>query len=220
MAPRGGGPRWTTVLIAVVCAWVGIAAVGLQTTGAAFSRTTSNAGNSFQALGAFPCTAPGTQTLLSVADTHVRQNNANNNYGTTTTMQVRSGNNNNRRSLLRFTLPPIPNRCTITSATLRLWVTVASAGRTYQAFRAGAAWTETAVTWNTQPATTGTAATVVTTAATGWLQWTVTSQVQAMYPTNNGFVVRDQNENNGTNVTNTFSTREGTNDPQLVITFG
>jgi hypothetical protein len=135
-------------------------------------------------------------------------------------MQVRSGNKNNRRSLVRFTLPAIPNRCTVTSATLRLWVTTATAGRTYQAFRAASAWVETTVTWNTQPATTGPAATVVTTAATGWLQWTVTTQVQAMYPTNNGFLVRDLNETNTPTVTNTFSTREGANDPQLVITFG
>jgi hypothetical protein len=211
--------RWRTVLVAVIFAWVGIAAVALQTTGAAFSRTTSNTGNSFVALGAFPCTAPGTQTLTAVADSHVRQSNANTNYGTRTTMQVRAANNN-RRSLVRFTLPAIPNRCTVTAATLRLYVTAATAGRTYQAFRAAAAWTETGVTWNNQPATAGTAATVVTTGTPGWLQWTVTSQVQAMYPTNNGFVIRDQTENGPGSFTNTFSTREGANDPQLVITFG
>jgi hypothetical protein len=207
-------------VVALISAWVAIGAVAIQTTGSAFSRTTSNPGNTFQARATFPCSAPGTQTLTAVADTQVRQNNPDLNYGTRATMQVRSAASNNRRSLVRFILPAIPNRCTITAATLRLYVSTAAAGRTYQAYRAASAWTETGVTWNNQPATTGTAAVVVTTAAIGFLQWTVTTQVQAMYPTNNGFIVRDQTESSATTVTNIFSTREGTYAPQLVITFG
>jgi hypothetical protein len=213
-------PRWTTVLVAVASAWLAMAAIALETTGAVFSRTTANGGNTFQALGTFPCTAPGTVTLTSVADAAVRQNNANANYGTQTTTDVQSRNGSrNRRTLVRFTLPAIPNRCSVTAATLRLNTTTLVAGRTYQAFRLNGAWTETGVTWNTQPATTGPATTTVT--AAGWIQWTVTTQVQSMYSGgNNGFLVRDQTEDDPSSVLNQYSSREGANDPQLVVTFG
>jgi hypothetical protein len=206
--------------VAVICAWVGIGTVALQTTGAAFSRTTSSSGNTFQAMSAFPCTAPGTQTLISSADTYVRQNQATTNFGGAATLHVRSQNNGrNRRTLVQFVLPAIPNRCTITAATLRLNTTSLSAGRTYQAYRLASAWAETTVTWNTQPATSGAPATATT--AAGWVPWTVTSIVQTMYASGNyGLLVKDQTEDAYPQATNQYSSRTGANPPQLVITFG
>jgi large repetitive protein len=76
------------------------------------------------------------------------------------------------------------------------------------------------VTWGNQPATTGSAA--PTTSGFGYRNWTVTSQVQAMYApgTNHGFLIRDAAENGG-GLDQAFHSREkGTdNPPQLVISF-
>ncbi len=76
------------------------------------------------------------------------------------------------------------------------------------------------MTWGNQPATTGTVAT--TTSGFGYRDWTVTSQVQAMYTpgTNHGFLIRDASENGG-GFDQAFNSREkvGDNPPQLVIDF-
>jgi large repetitive protein len=58
--------------------------------------------------------------------------------------------------------------------------------------------------------------------ATGWMEWAVTDQVNAMYTgTNNGLMVRD-NAEGGTGFQQAFHSREKGTDrpPELVITFG
>ena len=216
MATRGG-PRWTTVLVAVICAWLGIAAVALQSTGAAFSATSASGGNSFEAAASF---CSGTTTVTADADSTVREQQPDNNFGAATTLEVRSQNNGrNRRSLVHFALPALPPGCTVASASLRLFTVTVDAGDVYQAYSAGGAWTENGVTWNTQPATTGAPATATT--AAGWVSWTVTGQVLGMYSgSNNGFLVKDQTEGVTPPAANVYSSREGANAPQLVITFG
>jgi hypothetical protein len=93
-------------------------------------------------------------------------------------------------------------------------------GRTLRAIPLGAAWTESGVTWNNQPLASGTAAS--TTSGFGWREWTVTSQVLAMYApgANHGFQIRDAAENGG-GLDQAFHSREkGTdNPPQLVVSF-
>ncbi len=75
--------------------------------------------------------------------------------------------------------------------------------------------------WSNQPLTTGTAATVAS--GSGYREWTVTQQIQAMYApgANHGFLIRDATEN-GTGLDQVFHSREkGTdNPPRLVLTFG
>jgi hypothetical protein len=83
-----------------------------------------------------------------------------------------------------------------------------------------APWTEGGLTWNNQPATTGTAATVAS--GSGYREWDVVGQVQNMYSTaNNGFLIRDSAENGG-GIDQVFHSREkgSDNPPRLVITFG
>lgn len=200
-----------------------LATLGLQVVpgSAASLGVGSTSLTSWKSAATVGCTSPGTQTLGASADTYVNQNAPTTNFGTQTSISVRSLNaNRNRRGLVRFNLPAIPAGCSVTSARLRLFATAADAGRTLQALRVNASWAETTVTWNTQPATTGAAATVAS--ATGWREWTVTTHVTAMYAgANNGFLVRDAAESNGTQVTSTFNSREaGSNTPQLVVTFG
>ena len=79
---------------------------------------------------------------------------------------------------MRFNLPSIPSGCSLTGASLKLFATAAATGRTIDLYRAGGAWTENTVTWNTAPATAGTA-TSRASAASGRFDWGVTSQVQS-----------------------------------------
>jgi hypothetical protein len=144
-----------------------------------------------------------------------------NNFGSLTTLTVNSQNGNkNKRSLVTFTLPPVPNGCKISTVYLRLYATSLTNGRTLQALRASSSWTETGVTWKNQPSTTGTAATVtITSTSPGYLQWDVTSIVGAIYSsTNYGFLIRDASES--ANGTEQFNSRENSsNKPQLVINY-
>jgi large repetitive protein len=167
------------------------------------------------------CSSPGNQTAFANADSWINQASASSNFGTDAIIRVRSLiGSSNRRSLVRFALPAVPSGCTLTQAQLRLYAASSTAGRTLQALRINAAWTENGVTWSNQPATTGTAAT--TTSGTGYRTWTVTTQVAAMYSgANNGFLIRDATEN-GTGQEQQFHARENGagNPPQLILTFG
>jgi large repetitive protein len=69
-----------------------------------------------------------------------------------TILKVNSKSGDNARALVRFNLPQVPADCT-----------------------------ETGVTWANQPTTTGGAATAPSRTSPGHVEWTVTSQVQAMY---------------------------------------
>jgi hypothetical protein len=166
------------------------------------------------------CADPGARTLTSTADSYVQQGAPTTNSGTATTMLVQPNSGAVRRSLVNFDLPLTPDGCTVTSASLKLWVSATGGSRTMNAYQSGGTWTETGVTWNNQPANTGSAVGVTSTAASSWTTWTVTSIVQAQYSGSNyGFIVQDSNEGSGT-TSQTYHTRENTNDPQLVVTFG
>ncbi|MDQ3866681.1 MAG: DNRLRE domain-containing protein [Actinomycetota bacterium] len=169
------------------------------------------------------CADPGSRTVTATADTYVRQGTpgGGSNFGTATAMYVQPQSGSNRRSLVRFDLPVLGTGCSVTGATLRLFLSATGGARGLNVYQADSPWNETAVTWNTgQPGVTGSPASATTGAAGAWLQWGVTSIVQAMYSgANNGFVVRDANENSGT-ILQTFDTRETANDPELVVTFG
>ena len=124
---------------------------------------------------------------------------------------------------MTFSLPSLPAGCKINTATLSLYASsTTDSSRTLQAQQVAASWTEAAITWNNQPATTGSA--VTTTAGTGWRDWVVTSMVQSMTTsgTNYGFMIRDAVEGSNSNPTptQTFNSREsGSNTPKLVITY-
>jgi hypothetical protein len=127
--------------------------------------------------------------------------------------------NGNLRALVRFNLPTMPAGCVIDTATLRLFAGSASSSqRTLEVFRLDGSWTESGVTWQNAPATTGTAAT--TTSGTGYRQWGVEAIVQNMYSTgqNNGFLVKDANENQDAEQ-QFYSREKGESPPQLVVEF-
>ena len=172
-------------------------------------------------LGSTGCADAGSTTLTPVADSWTDQNAPTSTTGgTATELRVKSQNGSrNRRSYLRFSLPSAPEGCTVTGATLRLNSTATQGTRTLEVYRAGASWTEAALNWNNQPATTGTA--VTTSNGLGWLSVNVLAHVQALYSgTNNGFVVKDSAEDAATAAEQRIASRENATPSELVVTFG
>lgn len=179
--------------------------------------TTTSPAQSAQAQAA-GCTT-WTQSVEANADAFTSQESTGQNYNTTV-LNVFAEAGEARRTFVAFPLPTRPTNCTVTAATLRLRNAAAQTGATIQAYRNAAAFTETGVTWANQPATSGTPATAAT--ASGIMQWTVTTQTQALYSANTGFQLRDAAEGSG-DKRQAFDSRSVTtvgNRPQLTVTFG
>jgi hypothetical protein len=110
-------------------------------------------------------------TLTAVADAYTDRNvlNAGSNFGTGTTLSVRSDVLGDRRTFLRFDLSACANvaLARVTSASVQLYLSTApSASRTYDLQRVTATWTESGITWNSQPATAASATATVSTGTT------------------------------------------------------
>jgi hypothetical protein len=205
------------LVLAFAALVLGVVATTGVTLGA-FSSTTSNAGNSFTAAATF-CPSTGSQTVTASEDSYTQEDNANSNHGSNNSLWVKSDNGKVRRSYVKFPLPAIPGGCTVTSAVLRLYVRTGPQARTLAVYRAGAAWTEAGITWNNQPPATGTAVTAAYTAP-GWLQWTVTNHVTALYAGSNfGLTVQDADEGIGTDQEDINSIDAGSNHPELTVTW-
>lgn len=164
----------------------------------------------------------GSQTVTASADSWIDQAAPTTNKGADSVMKVTTKSPNlNTRAMVQYNLPSLPSGCSVTGATLRIYNKSPISGRTLEAYANGAAWTENGVTWNNQPATTGSASTAATPNSAGWMQWDVTTQVQGMYSgSNNGFKVRDQTENGPGTEQQFESIESGANVPELVVTFG
>lgn len=177
---------------------------------------------------AVTCT-PSSVTVAASADATVDQASPTTAHGAAATLKVRAETllplltllDTNARTLVRFTLPTVPDLCAVTGATLRLNASATAGSRTLEVLRASASWTEGTVTWATQPGTAGTA--VTTASGTGWRSWTVTAHVNALYSgSNTGFVVRDANESPLLqSYEQVFASRTaGASQPELIVTFG
>jgi hypothetical protein len=179
-------------------------------------------------------------TSTAVIDSAVKQDSATSNFGTATSVDVQSqSTNKNHRSYVNFDLskcsPAIPSTASVKVASLRLLVaTVPTACRTHDVFRVTANWTESGITWNTQPAASGTRTSFANVGAAPcanstnnlYVSWDVTADAQAFVAgtaTNFGWMIRDDVENASTTArTGTYYTQElgflGSS-PQLVVTY-
>jgi hypothetical protein len=198
---------------------------GLATGSHTFSvRATDAAGNTDQSAATFTwtvqsttVTCPAPVTLTATADSWIDSGSTTSNKGSDSILKVMSKSGGNLRALVRFTLPTLPQGCSVEDATLRMYAKSAANNRSLEAIQLNGTWTEGGVTWANQPTTTGAAAT--TASGTGYREWDVALQVQGMYTgTNNGFLIRDAVENQ--DAEQQFHAREeSSNRPQLVITF-
>lgn len=207
---------WLLVLVTVCCtAWSTTSVLARVTDSAAVGS------NTFSTAADWAGCATGSSTVTASADAWIDQKEKDQNAGAGSALEIASTNGNkNRRTLVRFPLPTLPGGCSVTAATLRLYNDSPQSGRTIDVYRAGSTWAENTVTWNNQPGITGAAVGSVTTRAAGPQQWTVTAHVQALYTTNNGFVLQDRTESASGGHEQKYNSREtGSNRPQLVVTW-
>jgi hypothetical protein len=165
--------------------------------------------------------ADATETTAAEADAWIDEHDPIKNNGDDSTLKVISKSPaENSRGVVRFPLPQAPGGCVVQSATLRLYSdSVPDVPRTLQALRLTSAWGENNVAWSNQPAAAAPAAEAP--AGMGYVQWNVTSQVQAMYAFgNHGFLIRHAVENDIGGGEETFFSKEKLeNPPELVVCF-
>ncbi len=173
-----------------------------------------------------------TCTLAAAADSYVDKLSATTNFGTNTLLNVSPNSLTTERAFIRFDLttcsPAIPTDALVRSASLRLTVaTLTTATRTVELRTASSAWTETAVTWTTQP---GASATVsaslsvpLATAAGTVLTWSASADVQAFVSgaaANVGWRLGDSAEGVALGPVLSVDAREAaTGQPQLVVVY-
>jgi hypothetical protein len=217
-------PRLLRPLAALGVAATLTVALTQSTTSASFTATTSDGGNQVSAAATF-CASSGSASLSPSADAAVYQSNPNTNYGSTVSIGVGSSTSANAYSYMKFTLPALPARCTLTSATLWIRASTPMAGGILSVYRADAAWTA-AVTWNTagRPGFAGTPATTNSLASAGLQQWNVTALTQQLYAgPDYGFALKDSVDNAASARYQTWDSMEATtvaNRPKLDLTWG
>jgi len=171
--------------------------------------------------------APVTVTLQpSTADAFVNQYSPTTPAGTGTTMEVLDRSGRARRALVAFDLTSIPAGSAVTSAALNLYASSAPPiSKTLEVRRLLGPWSESAVTWNTQPNSGEADASTSGGTQSGWKSWDVRTAVAAWISgasTNHGFVVRASDESAPFGQTYVFATREGTTPaqrPSLSVTY-
>ncbi len=150
-----------------------------------------------------------TQTFTSTADAQVQEANASTTFGTSTALRVDAGSDPDVESYLRFAVSGVSG--SVQTATLRLWVTSATANGP-AVYTTDNTWSETTITWANRPARTGSGVDDKASVPSGaWVDFNVTSLVPGDGTYN--FVLA------GTSTDGIdFSSREATNKPQLVVT--
>jgi CSLREA domain-containing protein len=170
-----------------------------------------------------PAPLATTVTLQAVADAHVDNGGPNANYGTATTLWVSLYGefNNRQQTLVRFNLASIPSGATIDNATFEGYLNQATGLTSVSVsfYRVGSTWTESGVTWNNRPTYSLVSSRSVG-SSTGWVSWNATSLVRAwMAGTYTNYGIALTGPASGSLFARTFSSREGSQAPRLVVTY-
>jgi 2',3'-cyclic-nucleotide 2'-phosphodiesterase/3'-nucleotidase/5'-nucleotidase len=173
--------------------------------------------------------AAGPFYLSPVADAQVASGKPSTNYGTGTNAYVQSSSTSsfgNERVWVKFDLSTLPTGMTITGASLQLWDWKSAGAAMPAEVRGGLtdSWTETGLTWNSQP-TLGNVLDTQTLAAGAtdlYYGWNVGSFVQQEYAGDKlvSLVVKPVTENStdATSPSYSFDTKEyGSNPPVLQV---
>ena len=153
-------------------------------------------------------------TVTAVADTYARSDSSNSNYGAQATIQGYRAwfGSTTYQPFVRFSVGALP--ATPVSAKVRLYVTDSSTATGALFQTADATWTENGLTWNNRPATAGAQLAASQNATLNqWVEFDVTPVVTG--PGQYSFTLTNANSN-----LVQFSSRQGANAPQLVISFG
>jgi len=162
--------------------------------------------------------APGasTVTLQASVDAYTRQQFPDENHGIDADLRTGSGSTTSRanRLFVAFDVTAIPAGCEVTAAHLNLYYYAEdfiNVSPTLSAYRVTAAWSETAVTWNSRIAGVAWASSggdhdaaessvVAPAAAFGWLVWDVTAMTRGWRSggsSNFGVMVAEPNDDPG-----------------------
>jgi hypothetical protein len=162
-----------------------------------------------------------TATLTPAADAYVRDGtNASSNYGTAATLESKLNNtvNNNRNIYLRFNLTGVGS--TISSAWVRIYGRASVSAKAHSLFAvSNVTWGETTITWSNAPAMGTSQGSQSVPLTDAWVEYDVTSYLQAQK--NAGATAVSFGLKSDVNAPDTqtiFHSKEGTNDPQLVVT--
>jgi hypothetical protein len=165
---------------------------------------------------AFPSAAAATTTtFFATADTYVQDTSPSTNFGTATQLKVDSSPV--LRTFLKFTVSGLPTE-PVTSATLRIHTAntnkaSSSVGGIFGSV-SDTTWSETAMTWNNQPAIGATLGTLGSVSRNTWYQIDVTSAITGNGTYSIGATSTSTNDA-------IYDSREtGANAPQLVVTTG
>lgn len=160
-------------------------------------------------------------TLTAIQDSYISSASPDANYGTGVSLQVGRTTTPisvTYRALAAFDLAALPSDAVILTATLQVYQTSGS-GFDIKAQALTAAWSESAVTWNNQPAFTTQDEVLESSPDGSWRRWNLTPIVQkwrAGALANNGVRLIF---NFGTAGSRYFSAREGANPPRLVVEY-
>jgi parallel beta-helix repeat protein len=150
-----------------------------------------------------------TLTFAANADSYVNQTSPNSNYGTNVQLWMDGDVGATYESYLKFSVIGVTG--TIQRATLRVYSTSGTVGGPI-VYATTNSWTETGITWNTQPAVTSSGLDVKGAISTGvWVEYNVTLAVTADGTYSFVFV---PTSTDGVS----FSSHEGSQPPQLVLT--
>jgi hypothetical protein len=148
-------------------------------------------------------------TFIAEADSQVSEANPNTNYGNTTYLQVDGAADPDVESFIRFTVNGVSGA--VQGAKLRVFDSTNASNNGPAVYATGTSWTETALTWNSRPARTSDALDSKGSISTNtWVEYDVTSQVNGN-GTFSFVLAADSND------AATFSSRQGSQPPQLVI---
>jgi len=131
------------------------------------------------------------------------------------------------RSLIKFNTSAIPANTPIANAVLRVYLVSSwdypGKTRTITTYRINSAWSESNVTWNTSPSIGGSYGSAgVTHGSWDWYSFNVTDLVRGWVNgtiPNHGVMLRGPEWSGSDSSWKSFSTREGSYAPQLVITY-
>jgi hypothetical protein len=162
-----------------------------------------------------------TTTLKDIADSYVGDGSSRfTNYGRTPQLLARTGAaGSNRITYLQFDLSSLAS---ISNATLRLFGTLSQQGNNSLAvgiFAAANTWSETKITWSNRPAPTGAslAQATITTAASHWYTWNLTSYLKQQKQAGHNLVTLVLEGLSISTSAAFFNSREASNGPQIVI---
>lgn len=161
------------------------------------------------AVGSTTATSVISLTFIAEADAQVSEANPGTNYGNATYLQVDGAADPDVESFIRFTVTGLSG--TVQNAKLRVYDSTNASNNGPAAYATGTSWTESALTWKSRPARTSGALDNKGSLSTNtWVEYEVTSQVKEN-GTFSFVLAADSND------AATFSSRQGSQPPQLVI---